>query len=130
MTDDPNGGGGTTRRRIQLVDKTFDLLRLALYLGLAGFVVHEASGAIQAFAGKTTTADLIIGFFTGGSGVTITISATLNLGLLTWGLGERRLRRQVIRQSTERTRELELRLDPNRSSSGLTPDGRTPLDHN
>lgn len=129
MGDNADSSERTERRRIRTLDKTFDLLRLALYLGFAGFAVHEASMAIQAFAGKTTDADLVIGFITGGNGITITISATLSLGLLTWGLSERRLRRRLIKQFSERPKELELRLDPNRSSSGLTPDGRTPPNH-
>ena len=128
MTDTANGGGGTARGRIQIVDRTYNLLRLIFFLCFAGYAVHEVGVTIQAFAGEDTDANVIVGFVTGGSGFTITISATLNLGLLWWALGERRLRRRVLRQSTVRPRKLELRLDPNRSSSGLTSAGRTAPD--
>lgn len=129
MTNETDGSGSSAGRRLYIIDRTFDIVRLVLFLSFAGFVVYQTGLTIQAFAGKITDADVLIGFITGGSGTTITISATLNLGLLAWGLRERRLRRRLIKQTTDRPKELELRLNPNRSSSGLTPDGRTPPNH-
>ena len=126
MTNETDGSGSNAGRRLYIIDRTFDIVRLGLFLSFAGFVVYRTGLTIQAFAGKTTDADVLISFITGGSGITITISVTLNIGLAMWAFGERRLRGRLIRQSTERPRELERRLDPNRSSSGLTPDGRTP----
>ncbi len=130
MTNETDCSGSNAGRRLYIIDRAFDIVRLVLFLSFAGFVVYRTGLTIQAFAGKTTDADVLIGFISGGSGITITISATLNLGLLMWGLGERRLRGRLIRQFAERPRELEHRLDPNRSSSGLTPDGRTPPNRN
>jgi hypothetical protein len=42
-----------------------------------------------------------------------------------YGLVERRLRRRNIKRLTKHTEELEKRIDPERTSSGLTPEGKT-----
>jgi hypothetical protein len=42
-----------------------------------------------------------------------------------YGWNERRLRRKDIERLTRHTEELEKRIDPNRTSSRLLPDGRT-----
>jgi hypothetical protein len=42
-----------------------------------------------------------------------------------FGLNERRLKRRDIKRLSRRTNDLESRLDRNRTSSELLPDGRT-----
>jgi hypothetical protein len=100
-------------------------------LARSGFVVltvillgRYARDVLIAFAGKETVANLAL-------------SLIMNLQADRWfayiigamGVGygavERHLRRRNIRRLTTHTAELEKRLYPARSSSGLTPEGKT-----
>lgn len=45
-----------------------------------------------------------------------------------FGINAQRLRRNTTARLTGRIQELEQRLDPNRTTSGLTPRGQTPLE--
>jgi hypothetical protein len=47
-------------------------------------------------------------------------------GGVTWGAIERKLKRDAIERLTERIKQQELKIDPNRSSSKLTKRGDTP----
>jgi len=53
------------------------------------------------------------------------ISYILGLGGLLYGYRQRRLRRIVIENMSGHQRKLELLLDPQRTSSGITPKGTT-----
>lgn len=80
--------------------------------------------SIACLAGSTTTANIglsvigdvklsdVFGMVFGGSGVA-------------YGLAQRRLRRKAIKNTEERIKELESRIDPGRTSSGLTSMGDT-----
>ena len=88
------------------------------------WVAYYLKDALIAFAGKHTDANLVF-------------SVLANLQADRWfaylfgivgggyGLAERSLKRRTIRRLTARTAELELRLDPNRTTSQLTPRGTT-----
>lgn len=90
------------------------------------FIVAYASDALIALAGKKTEANVIVKYFTGtDSGWSVTVFGLLAFACMFWALIERRLRHSAIERLTERTEQLEKQLDANRSSSGLTPDGRT-----
>ena len=88
--------------------------------------------SIYALAGKSTQADIAIDIFQ-GFGLYIFKNSTLHekveyiviTGLLIWGLLERKLRRDAIERLHRRSRELEARIDPNRTSSRLTHRGTT-----
>jgi hypothetical protein len=105
----------------------FKFLRTAViagaWLGAAYCLVLIA----RAFAGQATTAKIM---------VALAVRAYAHLGtakfawLITGGsigyaLLERRERRRKTEKLSQRNRELELRLDPTRSSSGLLPNGDT-----
>jgi hypothetical protein len=91
---------------------------------LVGYCAHEAAVTLQAFAGKTSFADLRLGFLTD-------IKVVYTLSLATSGfavalyLRERRLHRKVRERLTARILKLELMIDPIRTSSHLTPEGLT-----
>ena len=108
----------------------FKFLRTAFvataWLGAAYCLVLIA----RAFAGQATTAKIV---------VALAVRAYAHLGtakfawLITSGsIGyawlERRERRRKTAKLSQRNRELELRLDRTRSSSGLLPNGDTPED--
>jgi hypothetical protein len=86
----------------------------------------EMSRSIGHLAGQETSARLALSYFVNcPSGITVTVSLGFSLACLGYGLFERRLRHRTLAQSGGYQAELERRLDPRRTSSGLTSDGRT-----
>jgi hypothetical protein len=108
----------------RVIDASSSLGQTLLICGTIGFVAYLVYGVMIAYAGQTTVAD-----------VAITLAA--NLGIDRWlaylvagggvgyGVRQRQLRRQNIERLAHRNTTLEQRIDPNRTSSGLTPRGTT-----
>jgi len=86
--------------------------------------MHEASLAFVAYAGKTSLADLTLRVLANVS-VVWTMSLTLSGISITLYVRERRLHRKTRERLTARVTELELKIDPQRTSSLLTPQGTT-----
>lgn len=107
-----------------LIARSFDLLRDLIKFGAYLGCAYYAYEAIAVLAGRKTDASLLFGFFT---------STEHDHGLLwlvvffavVYGLAERRLRMRKTEYFQARIRELETRIDPNRSGSGLLPTGET-----
>ena len=79
---------------------------------------------VASVAGKTT--EILITIL--GS-VTLTASLTLTAGAAFWGYLERKFRQKKVEYLQGRIRDLELMLDPERTTSGLTTQGKThPMD--
>jgi hypothetical protein len=79
---------------------------------------------MRVFAGVTSTANLAFSFITSISfvwSVSITISG-VSIALY---FRERRLHRETRKRLAARNRELELKIDPTRTSSNLDPQGLT-----
>ena len=81
-----------------------------------------------ALAGKATFASfassLALSIF-GNDKMMKTIYLIVTGGSIAYGVGERRLRRRATKRYTDRPRQLEQAIHPKRTSSGLTPEGRT-----
>jgi len=83
---------------------------------------------MEAFAGKTTLASFGVYLFADLKANTVfshVVMGILGLGGAGYGLRERSLKRKEIKRLGNRVVEVEKRLDPNRTSSGLTIDGRS-----
>lgn len=80
--------------------------------------------SVLALAGKHTFAEIGIKIL-GSLRISEGILSLLALGGVSYGVGQRNLRRKNIERLSRRNQELEQRLDPNRSSSGLTLKGTT-----
>jgi hypothetical protein len=115
-------------RLFRLISRGIDGL---VTLGRTGFVVlavivlgRYARDVLVAFAGKETAANLALSLI-------VNLQADRWFAYLVGGLGvgygavERHLRRRNIRRLTAHTAELEKRLHAARTSSGLTPEGKT-----
>ena len=79
--------------------------------------------AVASVAGKTTHFSGTLTYAVSAGKVLpwiVTVFAVI------WAVNEQRLRRQKTITMARRIKSLETRLDPNVSSSGLTPDGETP----
>ena len=95
--------------------------------GLIGYCVHEVAGALGAFAGRQSLANLNFGVFANLNFV-FTLSFTLSGTSIGLYLRERSKHRETRERLSARTKELELRLDPSRTSSHLTTEGLTRRD--
>jgi hypothetical protein len=113
---------------VRLIDRGFPALAVLFrWAGLAA-IAYFASQSIGYLAGQQTdaTISIVVDFLT-KTGCGITVGASLMTGLLgiAYGTYERQLRYRKVEYLQGRVRELETLLDPNRSTSGLTPQGRT-----
>ena len=105
----------------------FKFLRTAViagaWLGAAYCLVLIA----RAFAGHATTAKVVVALAVRAYAHlgTAKFAWLITSGSIGYALLERRERRRKTEKLSQRNRELELRLDPTRSSSGLLPNGDT-----
>lgn len=79
---------------------------------------------VSALAGDVTVATIAIDFLTSFK-VNTTVSVTLAGGGVLYGYRERRLRQRTIARLQGHIRRLERKVNPERTSSNLTPQGRT-----
>jgi len=110
--------------RFMVISKVFDLARQivngVIYVSLA----YISYLAIEALAGKTTIANIVLKYLTAEEsdyGVPWILAGACTI----WAILERRLRKRKTEALQGRIRELETRLDSNRTTSGLLPTGET-----
>jgi hypothetical protein len=90
------------------------------------FAAYCAYLSIQAVAGQTTTLSVIMSFFFGAFlELKMVVLISLAGGCAIWALIERNLRQRAVARLTPRSAALEKVIDPGRTSSGLTSEGRT-----
>jgi hypothetical protein len=120
----PPATSARNQEQISLVRIQERYRTLRTLIKVAGWVgaVYLAQGAIEAITGETTRLALELSIL-----ADIKFAATLTLAgaTTTWAIVERVLRYRKVEQMSGRIKELETRLDPNRTSSGLTPKGKT-----
>lgn len=104
-----------------------DALKTARHLfGMAKWAVVAVFGwlSIEALAGKATILKAVFEY-AAGSGMATGLPWLAAVVMLIWAVLERGLRRRKTAEMQTYVRELETRLDPERTGSGLLPDGRT-----
>jgi hypothetical protein len=94
------------------------LLRCLFGVG-AVFYLHDIFSVL---AGETTKLAFELSVL---ADVRLVLTLTLTGCAAAWGAIERTLRYRKVEQLQGRIKELELRIDPRRTSSGLTPKGKT-----
>jgi hypothetical protein len=119
-------------REFKLRSQKWDtLLRLGQYLikyGALVICVWRLSVALEAFAGRQSLAEILIFLktdFEANPAVSHAVMGILGLTGAGYGVRQRSLRQKDIKRLGNRVVELEKRLDPDRSSSRLTLDGRS-----
>ena len=116
------------RQRFQLwmtaINGIVNVLRAAVIAVAVVAVAYYASRVFIAFAGKKTDALIGIQLITS---IKLDRWVAYIVAIMggTYGLRQRHLRRTSIERTTKRPIELEQRMDPNRTSSGITPRGTT-----
>ena len=88
------------------------------------YCAYQFAKSIDVLAGRTTLADVRLGFFANIT-VVYTLSITLSGISIALYLRERRLHRKTRERLAARITELELLMDPHRTSSKLTSEGLT-----
>lgn len=121
MTDEKIGS-------LAIIMAASEALKSLFKWGGISLIAYFGFDAFKAFAGETTAlsfaSSLIFKTF-----LDIKYVFSISIGglgfILYWR--ERKLKRRAIRRLSTRIKELELHIDPNRSSSKLNPDGTTNL---
>jgi hypothetical protein len=90
-------------------------------VAVAGYYIRDI---VRDLAGKQTDASLVVKMMLGLS-ADRWIAYAVGAAGTAFGWNERRLKRRDIKRLSRRTTDLESRLDPDRTSSELLPDGRT-----
>lgn len=106
------------------VKQRYETARTAIrWIGIA-IVAYLGFGALQAFAGQSTSVaiSLILNVL---ADLRFKLAIALTGAACAWAAAERILRLRKIESMQGRIKDLETRLDPKRSSSGLTPRGQT-----
>ncbi len=80
---------------------------------------------VQSLAGQTTSANIGLRLFGEVRLSDVIASAIFGGGGAMYGLAQRRLRHTVIKEMSQRIKQLEAERDPTRSSSKLTARGET-----
>lgn len=106
------------------VDRNATVKETAIRYGAISLIAFFAWLSIQDLAGKHTFADIGIRFMADFK-VSEGVAYIFGGGGIAYGLGERRLRRNRTATLTERNSQLERLIDPDRTSSLLTPRGTT-----
>lgn len=110
--------------RLRIIDAIDANFRLLIKWGVLGLIAFFAYRSMVVLAGKTTLADIAVRFMADirmGS----TIGYVVGGGGLLYGRNQKRLKERAILNLSPKLVEREMALDPERSSSGLTPRGRT-----
>jgi|SRR5579875_1562019 len=110
----------------QVIYSVTSIIRLIIFGILVILIAYWTKDVLLAYAGKSTAADVAIRFFAEFK-IDRALAYLFGLGGIGYGWQQRELRRRTIKRLTERTGELERKIDPNRSSSGLTERGTTHL---
>jgi len=114
--------------QLHRTDQRYLTLRTLFRCGLGAFVAWTALKAVEALAGQSTSVAMTL-IFSVLFEFKLAIAITLAGCCAIWALLERSLRRKKVASLQGRIRSLESGIDPNRTSSGLTPGGKTnPLD--
>ena len=124
MAKDKHNRATAEKIALLKIDSVTKVLLQLVRTGGYCFIAYSAFRVMEVTAGKKTIADLTMNLL---ANVTINKWVAYALAGLGWGYGlyERRVRRKTIKRYAPLIEERERKLDPKRSSSGLTEDGRT-----
>lgn len=117
----------TTLRLInkdRLTEGTVSVLNNLIRWGAIVTIFYFGYSSIELLAGKETLSNIAVSLLTDIK-ISVAIAWTAAGGGLIYGLRQKKLRKDTVERLQGRIKELELRHDPNRTSSDLTPRGET-----
>jgi hypothetical protein len=112
------------RRRLR-ADQTTTILTTSIRWGCAAGIAYFGYRSLGVLAGQNTTLSVILKVLVNKHVVTL-IALLCGAGGVSYGLGERGVRKRSVERLQRRIEKFERGIDPGRSSSGLTPRGDTP----
>ena len=114
----------THERITQIIDQVSLLFRIAV---IGAFVFLTACAVfywpVQVSAGKETTINVVQSVL-GDFKIDVVLAWTAAGGGILWGYAERKAKLRERKEKDERIISLEIGKDPNRTSSGLNPEGK------
>jgi hypothetical protein len=114
----------STQRFFAVIDLMGKLGGGLIKYGALVAMTYFSYKAVASLGGKETLAKIAVSLVTDLK-MNQWLCYVLAGGSAVWALGERRLRRKKTTELTDRLREHEKKIDPNRSSSSLPPSGTT-----
>lgn len=111
-------------RRSRSGDGVVSVINNAIKFGSIVAVFYIIFLMVDALAGKTTDGNIIIEFVSKFE-VNKWLAYILGGGGVTYGLAQKRLRRNTVQRVQPRVQKLEKKIDKRRSSSNLTARGET-----
>ena len=108
----------------QIIDGTIVLCRTGIIVIAFILIAYYLQNVLVAFSGKQTEASLSFSIITKLQ-VDRWFAYLFGAGGVGYGLVQQRLRQRNIRRLTAHTEVLERQMHPGRTSSGLTPAGKT-----
>lgn len=116
----------TNRYRTFATDQVFRTIRTLIRCGAFVIIAYLGFHALEALAGQDTKLSVALTLiFTALADFKFAAGLSLAGSATAWAVLERRLRLQKVDYMQGRVRELERMIDANRSSSGLTTEGKT-----
>ena len=112
-------------RRSYWTEAVTSVLTTGIWAGAAVLVARYFYLIVAALAGDRTVADIGIRVLADVS-FSVILPVAFGIGGILYGRLQRKLRKATVERLAPRSQELEQRLDPERSSSGLTSKGDTP----
>jgi hypothetical protein len=127
-SDDLSERDWRNHRSAMLIEEGGKTIRAAFVVGCAAYIAYLLSATIEAVAaqlvGKHTEASIVLSLL-GELKVSVGIAWGFGVGGVLYGWRQNQARRRDIRRLSLRIQQLEAKIDPNRTSSRLTPDGAT-----
>lgn len=113
---------GRERLALHRVDQLYSTIRAAFRYGALAFGFWCLYLAVDSIAGKTTAFTMALSVLWD---VRLVFAFSVAGLAIIWAIAERKLRQRKVAYMQGRIKDLETKIDPQRSSSGLTEKGRT-----
>ena len=115
------------QKRVRRSETIAVLGQSAFKWGGLAYIAYCTSQAVSALAGQATVTNIAIELL-GNMHVSVALAWVFGIVAIIYGLGQRKLRKDVIERLAGRNASLEREIDSRRSSSLLTVRGDTPED--
>lgn len=121
---DPLGPSAQTVVTVNRDSQIYKTLRRFGLYSLIAFGLWQSRLAVDVLAGRTTSV-YFEALLSLTAALHVKILVTVAVAATVWAIIERILRQRMIARLSDRNVKLELQRDPGRSTSGLTPHGKT-----
>ncbi len=105
--------------RLLIIERAYNVVGLLIKGTVYCIIAYYLYCSVEALAGSETGVSIALGDTDYGIPWVLAFFAGI------WALGEHELRLRKVSSMQEHIKKLESRLDPNRTSSNLLPDGQT-----